>query len=154
MIKTLTDQEIARLFAMQPDWLCLTFMEKYGEKISDDNNYWNFLGTAWKAGGSYLEQDRWITLFKSKRRNRQKLMKTSERRIFNNLPKTVKAFRCCDDISEGNNSICWSLDQKFVEQYAYKKDRLIIETRTFSKSDIFAYFNRRQESEILVWREQ
>ncbi|WP_240687714.1 hypothetical protein [Alkanindiges illinoisensis] len=127
-------------------------MEKYGQQITDDNTYWNFLGTAWKAGGCFKDQTRWIALFKSQRRNSHKLMKTSERREFSRLPKTVTAYRCCDDSIEADQSICWSLDRKFVEQYAVRKGRSLIVACTFNKADIFAYFNRRRESEILVWR--
>lgn len=150
----MTDRHIAILFARTPHDCMLPFMENYGSQITDDSNYWNILGTAWKAGGCFKDQPRWITLFQSKRRNRHKIMKTSERREFARLPKTVRAYRCCDDPFEADQSICWSLDRKFVEQYAAKKGRVLIVECTFSKSDIFAYFNRRRESEILVWRDK
>lgn len=78
-------------------------------------------------------------------------MKTSERREFSRLPKVVTAYRAYADEDELNHSICWSLDPKFVKQYAEKTGRKVAEMK-FKKSDIFAYFNRRRESEILVWR--
>ena len=148
----ITDQQIAVIFSRTDPLLSLDFMCHFGSSIKDDSNYWNFLGTAWKAGGSFAEQDRWVELFKSKRRNRQKMMKTSERREFAKLPKMVKAYRCCNDEFEQHQSICWSLDKKFVIDYAMKTDRSIIVESTFHKDSIFAYFNRRRESEILVWR--
>ena len=84
----MTDRHIAILFARIPHDCMLPFMENYGPQITDDNNYWNFLGTAWKAGGCFKDQSRWIELFKSQRRNSHKIMKTSERREFSRLPKT------------------------------------------------------------------
>ena len=147
-----TDQDIARIMAVTPHHMMLEFMQHYGPLISDDSNYWNFLGTAWKAGGSFAEQAQWIELFQSKRRNRQKIMKTSERRAFARLPKVVSAYRCCDDAIEESQSICWSLDKDFVVEYAKEKQRKLILQMFFDKHDIFAYFNRRRESEILVWR--
>lgn len=151
-IRPLTDQDIARIMVATPHFMMLQFMQQYGESITDDSNYWNFLGTAWKAGGNFKDQEQWIKLFQSKRRNRQKIMKSSERREFSRLPKIVSAYRCCDDEIESDQSICWSLDKKFVAEYAQKKERTIITQRSFDRADVFAYFNRRRESEILVWR--
>lgn len=150
----LTDADIARMMAAIPHSMMLGFMQKHGDLIKDDSNYWNLLGTAWKAGGSFEFQDQWIELFKAKRRSRQKIMKTSERREFSKLPKLVTAYRCCDDEIEQFQSICWSLDKKFVDEYAEKNGRTLIFENKFAKDDIFAYFNRRGESEILVWRGQ
>lgn len=147
----ISDVTIARAMATFPHHLMIDFMEANGHRITDDSNYWNLLGTAWKAGGSFEQQDHWIELFQSKRRNRQKIMKTSERREFSRLPKKLKAYRAYADPIEIEQSICWSLDKKFVEQYAKAKDLQIAEC-TFNRDDVFAYFNRRQESEILVWR--
>lgn len=152
ILRQLTDQEIAKIMAITPHSMMLEFMQNYGDLITDDSNYWNFLGTAWKAGGSFVEQDQWVNLFRSKRRNKQKIMKTSERREFSRLPKLITAYRCCDDEIERSLSICWSLDKKFIEEYAKKKGRTLIFENKFAKENIFAYFNRRRESEILVWR--
>ena len=147
----INDTFIAKVLSVTPEHLQLNVMHGYASQIKDDSNYWNFLGTAWKAGGSYEKQDYWIKLFKSKRRNAHKIMKTSERREFLRLPKIVTAYRAYTDDQELESSICWSLDEKFVKQYAEKTGRKIAKQK-FEKSDIFAFFNRRQESEILVWR--
>lgn len=145
------DADIAKVLAMTPDFLLLRVFQKYADQIIDDSNYWNLLGTVWKASGSFKEQDQWIALFKTDRRNRQKIMKTSERREFSRLPKVVTAYRAYESEDELSHSICWSLDHKFVKQYAEKTGRKIA-IQKFDKADIFAFFNRRQESEILVWR--
>ncbi|NNG80595.1 hypothetical protein [Acinetobacter sp. ANC 5378] len=145
------DANIARAMCLVPHHLMLAFMQGNHNKIIDDSNYWNLLGTAWKAGGSFEQQEQWIELFESKRRNRQKIMKTSERREFSRLPKVVTAYRAYTNEDELNHSICWSLDPAFVKQYAEKTGRKVAQMK-FEKSNIFAYFNRRKESEILVWR--
>lgn len=145
------DSNIARAMCLVPHHLMLAFMQGNHNKIIDDSNYWNLLGTAWKAGGCFKDQNDWMVMFRSKRRNRQKIMKTSERREFARLPKKLKAYRAYADPIEIEQSICWSLDKKFVEQYAKAKDLQIAECK-FNRDDVFAYFNRRQESEILVWR--
>ena len=147
------DAFVARVLAVTPHHLTLNVIQGYSDQIKDDNNYWNLLGTAWKAGGTYEKQHHWIGLFKSKRRNAHKIMKTSERREFAKLPKIVKAYRAYTDDEELLDSICWSLDKRFVTQYAEKTGRKIAE-RSFKRANIFAYFNRRCESEILVWRDE
>lgn len=147
----INDIFIAKILAAAPHHLMLNIMKGYSYQIADDSNYWNFLGTAWKAGGSFEQQEQWIELFQSKRRNRQKIMKTSERREFSRLPNVVTAYRAYTNEDELNHSICWSLDPAFVKQYAEKTGRKVAQMK-FEKSNIFAYFNRRKESEILVWR--
>jgi hypothetical protein len=146
------DSNIARAMCLVPHHMMLAFMQGNHNKIIDDSNYWNLLGTAWKAGGCFKDQNDWVVMFRSKRRNRQKIMKTSERREFARLPKKLKAYRAYADPIEIEQSICWSLDKKFVERYAKAKDLQIAECM-FNRDDVFAYFNRRQESEILVWRD-
>ena len=148
------DSKIARILAIMPKEKMINVMERYQHDFFDDSNYWNMLGTAWKAGGCFKDQPRWIKLFQSQRRNKNKIMKSSERREFNHLPNIVTAWRAYADESEIEHSICWSTDQKFVEQYAKAKGGLNIAKRSFKKADIFAFFNRRNESEILVWRKQ
>lgn len=147
----INDIFIAKILAAAPHHLMLNIMKGYSYQIADDSNYWNFLGTAWKAGGSFEQQEQWLELFQSKRRNRQKIMKTSERREFSRLPNVVTAYRAYTNEDELNHSICWSLDPAFVKQYAEKTGRKVAQMK-FEKSNIFAYFNRRKESEILVWR--
>lgn len=150
MTKT-NDSQIAKVMIMVPHHMMLAFMQGNHNKIRDDSNYWNMLGTAWKAGGCFADQEHWLKLFKSPRRNHQKIMKTSERREFSRLPIKLKAYRAYADPIEIEQSICWTLDKKFVESYAKAKDLQIAE-QIFHRDDVFAYFNRRQESEILVWR--
>lgn len=145
------DAFIAKVLAVTPVHLILNVMKGYAEQIVDDSNYWNLLGTAWKVSGSFEHQDQWIELFQSKRRNRQKIMKTSERREFSRLPNIVTAYRAYTHADELKHSICWSLDLAFVKQYAEKTGRKVA-VMQFNKANIFAYFNRRKESEILVWR--
>lgn len=147
----MNDALIAKAMILIPHHLMLQFMQANAGRISEDNNYWNLLGTAWKAGGCFQDQAQWLVLFQSSRRNRHKIMKTSERREFSRLPKKLKAYRAYADPIEIEQSICWTIDKSFVAQYAKAKGLLIAE-RTFNRDDVFAYFNRRQESEILVWR--
>lgn len=129
----------------------LSYFEKNNAVLVFDNDYWNVLGTIWKDSGSLEIQSKFVELCNNtKRRNHKRIMKTNERRVFNKLPKTVTAYRACNDTSEIETSINWSLDLDFVKKYADATGRTIIANKEFDKSEIFAYFNRRKESEILV----
>lgn len=129
----------------------LTYFAKNNHVLMFDNDYWNVLGTIWKGDGSVDIQDAFVELLRNPaRRNKHKIMKTNERREYAKLPKVVTAYRACGHIDEIGTSISWSLDKRFVERYAESTGRAIIATQDFKKSEIFAYFNRRGESEILV----
>lgn len=129
-----------------------TYFAQNNHVLDFDNDYWNVLGTIWKDDGSVAEtQELFVELLRNPaRRNKHKIMKTNERREYAKLPKVVTAYRACGHIDEISTSISWSLDKKFVERYAESTGRTIIATLDFKKSEIFAYFNRRNESEIIV----
>lgn len=79
------DANIARAMCLVPHHMMLAFMQGNHNKVIDDSAYWNMLGTAWKAGGCF--KIKLTDGCRSKRRNRQKIMKTSERREFARLLK-------------------------------------------------------------------
>lgn len=144
-----SDIEIIRQLAVLPSHLLLPFLLKNANKFECDNNYWNVLGTCWKAAGSHEEREKWMLLFRSKRRNQHKIMKTRERRVWRQLPKTIIVYRAATDDSELQTGMSWSLDKAFVERYAKAENRIIL-TKKISKKEVWAYFDRRKESEVLI----
>lgn len=143
------DIELVRKLAALPNNLLLPFLLENASRFECDNSYWNVLGTCWKAAGSHEEREKWLILFKAKRRNQHKIMKTRERRVWRQLPKTFTVYRAATDDSELQTGMSWSTDKAFVEQYAKAKDRIVL-TRKISKKEAWAYFDRRKESEILI----
>lgn len=128
-----------------------SFFKENHHLIKDDSNYWNLLGTMWKLCGSVLFWNEWKPLFESKRRNPQKIMKTRERRAWRKLPPKLKVYRACNTPEEASHAICWTLSRKVAEQHSLNGARRIFE-RDFRKSDVFAFFDRRGEEEIIAFQ--
>lgn len=143
------DSNLVRKLAVLPNHLLLPFLLENASRFECDNNYWNILGTCWKAAGSHEEREKWLLLFRAKRRNQHKVMKTRERRAWRQLPKTMTVHRAASSVSEMDTALSWSTDRAFVERYAREKHRIVL-TRKINKSEAWAYFDRRKESEILI----
>lgn len=119
-------------------------------RIQDDALYWNVLGSLWKLGGTVIQQDLWILLISSPRRQRHKIMKNRERKKWRRLPKTFVAFRAVNTDDEIDSAISWSLSREVVEKVFSRGGSRKIVSRQFYKDDVFAFFDRRGEDEILV----
>lgn len=140
---------VHQLVNLSPDQMGEFFVNN-AHSIQDDSTYWSVLGTLWKAGGTVAQQDLWLQLFRSSRRNSQKIMKTRERRALKKLPKIITAYRAVNNDLESKTAISWSLSREVVERIFSENGKRKIVARTFYRSDIFAYFDRRHEQEILV----
>lgn len=143
------DGSLVSALSSLPNSKILDFLLERAHEFECDNNYWNVLGTCWKAAGSHDERERWITLFDSKRRNKHKIMKSRERRTWRNLPKRFEVYRAAHSDDEMETGLSWSLDKKFVERYAKGENRIVL-TKVISKDDAWAYFDRRKESEVII----
>ena len=143
------DSAVVREMLSVPEPLTAEFFRRNSHRIIDDSNYWNVLGVLWKKGGTVLQQDLWRPLFLSDRRGRHKLMKGRERQRWRNLPKVVTAYRAVNHPGEAETAICWTLDRKVAERFSQGGRRQIVE-RQFRKEEVFAFFDRRGEEEILV----
>ena len=143
------DTKLMQMLMNVPDNMKAEFFRQNAHKITDDSNYWNVLGTLWKLGGTVVQQELWKELFLAPRKKRHKIMKNKERSVWRRLPKTVTAYRAVNDESEIETAISWTLCRNVAEKFSQDGERKVV-TREFKKSDVFAYFNRRNEDEILV----
>lgn len=133
-----------------PETLMAQYFASNSHKIIDDANYWNVLGTLWKLGGTVKQQDLWLKMFLSKRKRKHKIMKSRERKKWRKLPKAFNAYRAINCDEEIETAISWSLSRNTVEKYfSYNGERKVV-GRQFSKDDVFAFFDRRGEDEVLV----
>jgi hypothetical protein len=142
---------ISEMMAM-PEIYMAQFFANNSHKIIDDSTYWNVLGTLWKGGGTVVQQDLWIDLFKVKRRNKHKVMKTRERRFFNKLPRVITGYRAINNDSEIDKAISWSLSEKVVRKIFSQNGKREVVARRFNRDQVFAYFDRRHEQEIIILR--
>lgn len=142
---------IEKMLSAHPRFMA-EFFSQNSKHIIDDSTYWSVLGTLWKGGGTVVQQDLWIRLFNSPRRQKHKIMKKRERKAWRNLPCRVVAYRAINDISEIDEAISWSLSESIAERIFSEKGERLVVSNLFSRRDIFAYFDRRHEDEILVHR--
>jgi len=112
-----------------------------------DPCFWEMVRSTWIANGKMENLTMIRQLFQSKRPFKMFLMTIEEEAFFNGLPDPVTVYRA--PASENDYGISWTLSREFVERYAKSTGRQIVE-RTFPKSRITAYFNRRNEQEVIV----
>ncbi|RLC24911.1 MAG: hypothetical protein DRH93_03395, partial [Deltaproteobacteria bacterium] len=96
-----------------------------------------------------VQQELWKGLFQSNRKKRHKIMKKRERKRWRRLPETIVAYRAINNESEIDSAISWTLSMTIANEFSEDGKRKVVE-KTFSKKDVFAFFDRRREEEILV----
>lgn len=144
------DADLVLEITRQPSQQMAQYFADNCHRFQDDANYWNVLGTLWKLGGTVHQQDLWIPLFQSKRSKRHKIMKSHERRMWRKLPNTVVAYRAVNNTAEASYAISWSLNAETAwKRFSFDGQREVV-SREFTKPEILAYFDRRQEEEIIV----
>lgn len=112
-----------------------------------DPCYWEILRTMWIANGKRETLIAFRQMFQSKRPFKRFLMTIEEEKVFSELPDPITAWRAKTKV--GDVGISWTLNREVAERFAKAYERVIIE-RQLPKSRITAYFNRRNEQEIIV----
>jgi len=104
----------------------------------------------------YEEKDMWIDFFNANVKQKRKLMNSKERKVIQNLPQHVTIFRGYNDLENtghGLMSVSWTLSENladwFARRFAGDSNALVAEG-ICKKSNILAYFNRREEEEIVI----
>lgn len=122
------------------------YFRKLAEKL-DDSDYWTILRALWIEDGRC--DDNWAELFFNSGRGREhKIMKSADRQALRKLPKQVKVYRVCrDKIDEEKWN--WTTDRAFAERFKKLGEEYIAE-KVIDKSEIFAYFTSRRESEVIL----
>ena len=143
------DERFVMALLKVPEDMQIDFFRKNSYRIRNDSNYWNILGSLWKFGGSVIQQDSWKELLLAPRKNSHKIMKNRERSTWRRLPAKVRAYRAVNHDGEHETAISWTLSKKVAEKFSGDGKRKVV-CREFRKSEIFAYFDRRNEEEILV----
>src|SRR4030095_14814266 len=129
-----------------------------------DPDYWRCLNLTWdNIEISYLDLDAWVALFESKRGQRYELMSEADRGTFARLPDRLKIFRGYAH-SKAKNGLSWSLSEakaRWFADYAGggrrlylcgpggKQRSMLVSGQCF-KRDVLAYFNEREEQEIVI----
>lgn len=112
-----------------------------------DQRYWEALKIIWIAAGSRRHYQMFKQFFSSKRPFRQYIMSPEEEAALKAMPDPLTVYRA--SFGEGDNGFSWTVNRSWLEDYAEKNKRVIIE-RTVKKSEVLAFFNRRAEDEIII----
>lgn len=122
-----------------------------------DEDYWINLAEAYTLQNyKKIPYKVYYELFSAKKLNRERLMSDEELKILKKLPSEIKIYRGGSLTEEKSKryGISWTLDKKTAENFAEvkkirdKKDMKVFEL-TISKSLVIAYFNQREEDEII-----
>jgi hypothetical protein len=139
------------------------FLEIY--ETMPDADYWKCLALVWdNIEVSFPDLHKWIALFESNRPQRHHLMSESDLKSFAAMPEKLTVFR---GYAKGTakNGLSWTLLESkarwFATEYAsggrraflcgHATNRLgMIVAGQCNKRDVLAYFNEREESEIVI----
>lgn len=142
----------AALCCFEKEFLLDGFCE-LAEEFSD-TDYWEMLAHVWTHQEElWPNRELFLTLFSSPRSQREMLMRPEERNALTALPNQLTIHRGY----AGTRKMClsWTTDrakaQWFADRFAKSLgDKTTVATGTVKKSDVLAYFIRRNESEVLV----
>lgn len=141
------DSDIARRIINLPEELKLNYFVEINHLLSD-NLYWQMLAGIWmNTTVCHPNIEHWKSLFRSKRRNRHKLMKKGDRKTWRKLPEVVTAYRAVNSPEEIETAISWTLDKDIAEKLFNEREVVL---KRIHKSSIIAFFDRRREKEIIV----
>ena len=75
-------------------------------------------------------------------------MSDAELTEFNSLDERLKIFR--SHLDWNRDGFCWTLDREIALEFAHGYEWPCLTTATVAKSDVPAFFQRREESEVIV----
>ena len=131
--------------ANRPDLLLAAFWE-HRNRLSPQR-YWEFLKLIWIRCGTIERIPLFRQLFSAKKTHKYWIMSPEEEAALKAMPNEFTVWRA--PRPGGDDGISWSVERAFVAQYAEANGRDIIE-RTVKKKDVFAYFDRAGEGEVII----
>lgn len=127
---------------------------KYISELLSEKDYGETLRTCWvtteyNANHSDISKKEMVSLFK--KANKQYLMDEDDYQTYVELPEKVIIYRGVRH-SKYKNELSWTLDKDTAIWFAqrFESDNYIIYEVEIDKKDIFAYFNEREEEEIII----
>jgi hypothetical protein len=135
-------------------------------KIKDqlnDKDYWLTLADAYTGSDNlYYLKEEVKEAFLEDRSQREYLMKKKELKIYNSLPKSITIYRgmTVEELESGDFGVSWTLSKERAEFFAFKYGRnlstegkpKIVHQLEVMKVEILAYFNERNEQEVVYIR--
>jgi len=153
------------IFSANPNNL-QEIIELHQDKMSDEV-YWKIIAHSYTSSNlGHSKNDIISHYLNNKRPNKHFLMNEDERNFLNELPDQITIYRGCSkkEINSKKIRYSWTLDKKVAEFFAYEyinlsltnsiekdKSEFDVIEKVINKSEVIAYFNGREESEILYF---
>jgi hypothetical protein len=138
---------IKRLIALEGTPRAIKYFAKHSKKMGD-YWYWFMLGTLWVNYCGESDLKLWRRLFQSKRPCRESsLMKPDELQAFKNFPESFEVFRAHRENEK--DWISYTISLEVALKFAIQRGIRHISAYILDKSDVMAYFTRREEFEVL-----
>jgi len=134
----------------------IKYFIEYNNQLSDDE-YWRHLSQIYQYQDyNPVPYEILKALFKNNRKGKENLMEQEEKEIFETLPDQVLIYRAMSlkEFESGKFRLSWTLDKKVSEKFKERNSMLyseehVIHNLTVSKKDILAFFDGRDEKEII-----
>ena len=146
-------QNVYHIYYMINDSYRLMFVNEISNFLSSED-FSNLLGEAW-VGSEYANEDanvskkEMIELFK--RADKKALMSESELETYNDLDDTLVVYRGVSvDKKNSTDALSWTTSFGKAKWFAERWGKGVVYAATIDKNNILAYFDRRNESEVVV----
>ncbi len=129
---------------------------KYTKDFVSADDYSEFLAEMWTMV-EFVNQDKnispqeFIPIFK--KANKEVLMEENDMDVYRSFPDEVTVYRGINATRGSIKALSWTIDKSVAEFFANRFDTTgsgIIYSASIKKKDILAYFNTREEKEVLV----
>jgi hypothetical protein len=127
------------------------------DSIIDDSNYWQMLAAVWMSTEICSPYNKiWRDLFTAPRRNRHKLMKGADRKMWRTLvgkgaPKLIRVYRAMNESDDIITALSWTLNKNIALKLANGRKVVSFD---IPKETVIAYFDRRKEQEVISMFEE
>ncbi len=129
-----------------PEKVLAIFLKE--RRMLSHERYWELMRSVWIIAGSVENSELFRKLMQANRRSRYFFSTPEEAKKLRELPDTFNVFRATNDSADGGLS--WTLSKQYAEHYKQEFDKEMIVMRKVNKSDVFAYIERNNESEIII----
>ncbi|MDB5518718.1 MAG: hypothetical protein JWQ17_5476 [Tardiphaga sp.] len=143
------------------DWEKLLFLHERPHRLAsfdeiqselEDSLYWQLLARLWIDSENIFEnRAAWAELWQARRDSKCCAMEVEEQEAFKKLPHQLVLYRGVGADDEGLDGLSWTLSREKAIWFANRRKgapRLV--TASVKKGGIHAYFDRRDEREVVV----
>lgn len=118
----------------------------------DDSLYWRLLARLWiDSENIFQNRATWTELWSARRDSKPSAMQVEEQEAFQGLPQQLVLYRGVGADDEALDGLSWTLSREKAVWFANRRNgipRLV--TASVEKVDVHAYFDRRDEREVVV----